>query len=635
MSKSHAAYIDYALRRTTSLPIEMASNNDSVKLKDYQHFVARVFLGLDGMHSLLLFQETGVGKTMTTVYMLKHLKDVYTNWTIILLVKKALIEDPWMNTIEKYAPEIIKDCIVINYDDQNFHNKFFTNIKTINTRSRICVVIDECHNFISKSLVKEDGKQRPTKSVYNYLSKNIALHNHKLICLSATPIVNNVREFTMLINLLRPKILQLQSLFENKRLINEKELINKLGGICSYIVNNEFSIFDDVEGSTSFAKKTVHMQYVNMSKKQEANYLKAKAVELKSGTSAFRIHRRMAATFTFDTFPERQGRDVEEFTKEINTLYKDFEKSLSERSFSETALTMFKNGEKLNGSSKASDISLFTELREKSCKFTHVCLKILTSPGKCLVFEPFVNQSGISVLLLYFKIFGITFIEFSSRTKDNRIKMVAEFNKESNTDGNYIKVCVFSLSGGEGISFFSINDIFILDMTWNEASLRQIVGRAIRLNSHVFTPPQRRYVNVHFIISRLSDGQPTVDEDLLDIIQTKSKEFFQLFRVFKKTSIEWIYANEKDFAPIDDESGWKSLITRTIDMDVKNKEIVQLLEGQNIWYSYSTRLVTILKGFKSLDGRIFDSDGNFIQDMPKNPIIKIHNKKLVYILTNV
>ncbi|PWG68441.1 hypothetical protein DEM28_24170, partial [Enterobacter mori] len=77
----------------------------------------------------------------------------------------------------KYSPEIIKYCIFITYDDKNFHNKFFTNIKTINVRSRICVIIDECHNFISKSLIKEDGKMRPTKSVYNYLVKNIAYHN--------------------------------------------------------------------------------------------------------------------------------------------------------------------------------------------------------------------------------------------------------------------------------------------------------------------------------------------------------------------------------------------------------------------------------------------------------------------------
>lgn len=97
---------------------------------------------------------------------------------------------------------------------------------------------------------------------------------------------------------------------------------------------------------------------------------------------------------------------------------------------------------------------MYNELKEKSCKFTEVCLSILSSPGKCLVFEPFVNQSGIIILLLYFSVFKISYIEFSSRTKNTRVQMVSKFNEEVNTDGTVIKVCVFSLSGGEGISFF-------------------------------------------------------------------------------------------------------------------------------------------------------------------------------------
>nr|WGO62714.1 ATPase [Wadden Sea poxvirus] len=634
MSKYHASYIDYALRHTTNMSVEMIGS-ETIKLKDYQFFVARVFLGLDSISSLLLFHETGVGKTITTVYILKNLKRIYTKWIIILLVKKSLIEDPWMNTILRYAPEILNDCIFMNYDDKNFHNKFFTNIKTVTLNNRICVVIDECHNFISKSLIKEDGKTRPTKSVYNYLSKNIPLYNNKLICLSATPIVNNVKEFTMLINLLRPGSLQLnQLLFKNKRIIDENEIINKLGGICSYIVNNEFSIFDDVEGSSSFAKKTVIMKYVNMSKKQESIYKKAKFYEMKSGLSMFKIRRRMAATFVFDYFPDKHNKSIEEYNIEISRLFNDFKKSLSGKSFSKTAINLFKQGKSLNNNVSTSDISLFTELKERSCKFIEVCLGILSSPGKCLVFEPFVNQSGIEILLLYFSVFCINSIEFSSRTKDTRLKLISDFNKESNTNGDDIKVCIFSLSGGEGISFFSINDIFILDMTWNEASLKQIIGRAIRLNSHILTPPNRRYVNVNFIISRLSNGEPTVDEDLLNIIKTKSKEFTQLFKIFKESSIEWIYSTQKDFSPVDDPSGWKSLISRSIDLNYKDNNMLKLVKGQNIWYSTSIKLVTISKGFKSDDGKIYDIDGNYIQDMSNNPIIKIHNNRLVYILNN-
>lgn len=79
-----------------------------------------------------------------------------------------------------------------------------------------------------------------------------------------------------------------------------------------------------------------------MSKKQEEIYQKAKLAEIKTGISSFRILRRMATTFTFDSFPERQNRDPGEYTQEIATLYNDFKNSLRDREFSKSALDTFK-----------------------------------------------------------------------------------------------------------------------------------------------------------------------------------------------------------------------------------------------------------------------------------------------------
>ncbi|QGN68095.1 virion ATPase I [Equine molluscum contagiosum-like virus] len=628
----YAAYIDYALRRTQHLASEM-SGADTILLKDYQLFVARVFLGLDNMHSLLLFQETGVGKTVTAVYILKHLRTIYTNWTVLVLVKKALVEDPWMNTILRFAPEVVKDCIFMNYDDQNFHNKFFTNIKTVSARSRLFVIIDECHNFISKSLVREDGRRRHTKAVYNFLAKHIAQNHNKLLCLSATPIVNNVREFTLLVNLLRPGVLPPQSLFQNKRLLNEQELVSKLGCVCSYLVHNEASIFDDSEGTELFARKTVRIQYVTMSPKQEQVYQKAKAAEARSGIAVFRIHRRMAATFAFDDFPVRENLTDEEYDAVVAGLARDFENAFAGRTFSRDARERFCRGEPR--AALPADLALYQELYEHSCKYTEVCVAILAAAGKCLVFEPFINLSGIRVFIKYLEIFGISYIEFSSRTKDTRTRLVADFNRAENTNGELIKVCVFSLSGNEGISFLAVNDIFILDMTWNEASLKQIIGRAIRLHSHASQPPARRYVNVHFVVAQLRSGAPSVDDDLLDLIQTKSREFTQLYRVLKLASLEWIHAHTREFTPVDDEAGFRALTARPIDVTRRAGTSSKLARGENIWYAFSPLMITVYRGFKAEDGRVYDADGNFLTAMPERPTVRVQGTRLVYIFADL
>lgn len=617
----------------SELPASMTGVS-TVVLKNYQLFVSKVFLGLNTMNSILLFQETGVGKTVTTVYMLKNLKKLYSEWTILILVKKALVDDPWTTTILKYAPEVMKDCVIMNYDDQNFHNKFFTNIKGINTKNRIFIIIDECHNFISKSIMKEDNKKRNTKLVYNYIAKNLMQKNNKLVCLSATPIINDAKEFQMLVNLLRPGILAAKSLFVNKRLIDEKEIITKLGCVCSYIVNNESSIFDDVDATALFAKKKVFVKHILMSKKQEEVYLKAKHLEKKLGISVFKIYQRMTATFVFDELPDKKKLTEEEYDKIINSLSTEFKNSLYGKKLTKASIDILVNGGSSIDIRDAEDIELYAFLYEHSCKFTFVCVSILQSKGKCLVFEPFVRLSGIEVLLQYFNVFGISFIEFSSRTKDVRAKHVSAFNTIDNVDGDIIKVCVFSQSGNEGISFLSINDIFILDMTWNEASLKQIIGRSIRLNSHINNSPERRYVNVYFVIAKLPSGGISVDDVLLDLIRSKSKEFSQLYRVLKQSSIEWIYSTYTDYQQINDEKGFKKLISRQILLD--EKTVVKrnkLVVGENIWYSFSISLINIYKGFKSVDNKVYDADGFFISELPEKPVIRIHEGKLIYILS--
>nr|WNT71234.1 MAG: transcription termination factor NPH-I [Equine parapoxvirus] len=631
MSAAHAAYVDYALRRTAGLPSEMQSVDGTVRLKDYQLFVARVFLGLDRMHALLLFHETGVGKTVTAVYVIKHLRTLFSDWTVVVLVKKALVEQPWTATVMRFAPEAMPRCTFINYDDPRFHHRFFTLIKTA-AGSRVCVVIDEFHNFLSMSLSREDGRQRPARTVYNYLAKNIPLGNGKLLCLSATPVVNSAKEFSMLANLLRPGVLGQAPLFAGGVLANPDDLADKLGGACSYLVTNEASIFDDVEGSPAFARKRVRMLFVEMTPKQSAAYRRAAAMERRSGAAVFRVYRRIAATFAFEDPPDKSQLSKQEYDDAVAARFADFARAMRGRRFGDAARGFFARGEEMRGDRVAAeDVALLAELRERSCKYTEVCLRVLASPGKCLVFEPFVNATGIEMMLLFFEAFGISSVEFSSRTRDTRDRLVDAFNACDNTDGARIKVCVFSLSGSEGLSFLSVNDIFILDMTWNEASLRQIVGRAVRLNSHEMTPPERRYVNVHFVVARQDSGAPTVDEELLDIIRDKSRQFAQLFRVLKRASLEWIRASFTDFAPLESDAGWTALVSRPADARPPERAS-RLLGGQNIWYSTSPAMVAVRRGFLAEDRRVFDDDGNFLAALGESPVVRVSEGRLVYIV---
>ncbi|QGT47236.1 ORF153 [Saltwater crocodilepox virus] len=620
-----SAYLHYALKRTEYFPTELAGL-DKLTLKSHQLFVARIFLGIDTMNSLLLFQETGVGKTVTVVYILKQLKKIYPYWTVIILLKKALVEDPWMKTLLNFAPETVADCIILNYDDPYFPNKFFAGITGISRNNRICLVIDESHNFISRAIVKADGKERRMRRVYNYVAKNINQRNNKILCLSATPVVNEMKEFKMLVGLLRPNVLPEQSIFASGRLVDAEEVIDKLACICSYVVNNESSIFEPVEASGFFVKKSVFFDYVPMSEDQEALYRKAREIEIKMGSAGFRILRRLASTLAYKEIVSRRKMTNEEYSRFLDQLGRDFRTEFADRRFSRGGLALLARGEPL---ADADDLELYNSLYAYSCKFVRACAIIKRSAGKCLVFEPFVKFSGISVLLEYFRLFEISHVEFSSRTRETRTQLVVEFNAPENTDGELIKACVFSASGNEGISFMSINDILILDMTWNESSLKQIIGRALRLNSHVNNISDRRYLNVHFIVATLSDGL-SVDQELLDIIQQKSREFNQLYSVLKRASIEYIYANYPPAVTLENEKNFQKLISRPVEFSARRTQAV-VVSGESVWYSFSSLMTSIHKGFKHED-RIYDTDGNYVATLEEDPTVRVSGCKLVYIV---
>ena len=96
--------------------------------------------------------------------------------------------------------------------------------------------------------------------------------------------------------------------------------------------------------------------------------------------------------------------------------------------------------------------------------------------------------------------------------------MVDDFNN------NKFNVLVLTRAGGEGIDLKGVRSVIVLDPTWNDAGLQQIVGRAIRFNSHAHLPPAERKVDVYFMLLTKPEGEtddvtmPTGDKILYSII---------------------------------------------------------------------------------------------------------------------
>jgi hypothetical protein len=76
------------------------------------------------------------------------------------------------------------------------------------------------------------------------------------------------------------------------------------------------------------------------------------------------------------------------------------------------------------------------------------------------------------------------------------------------------KLCLFmgSKAAAEGITLNNVRHVHIMEPYWNPARHDQVIGRAIRINSHATLPPEERTVRVSFYLSVFSQEQTkTVD----------------------------------------------------------------------------------------------------------------------------
>jgi hypothetical protein len=167
---------------------------DKCHLLPHQQFVRRFFGNPSSPYrGILLYHDMGTGKTITSISAAEALKSKQD----IVVFLKASLEENFLKEIVKCGKLPPNKYTFLHYNGLNINTirklggpSFFDNK---------VIIIDEVHNFIS---YVKNGK-RVKSFLYDILlnAKNI-----KLICLSGTPLQNDVGELAILANLLRGSI---------------------------------------------------------------------------------------------------------------------------------------------------------------------------------------------------------------------------------------------------------------------------------------------------------------------------------------------------------------------------------------------------------------------------------------------
>jgi ERCC4-related helicase len=154
-------------------------------------------------------------------------------------------------------------------------------------------------------------------------------------------------------------------------------------------------------------------------------------------------------------------------------------------------------------------------------------------PKPVIVYSNFLNN-GVLPLTYHLNKENISYgIYYGEQTEEKRNKIVDNYN-----NGN-IEVLLITSAGSESLDLKNTRYIHIMEPHWNESKIEQIIGRAIRYDSHILLPKNERNVTVIKWISVFGYKIPyeTADEYLVKISLQKEKMFKSFDEIIKESSI--------------------------------------------------------------------------------------------------
>lgn len=118
--------------------------------------------------------------------------------------------------------------------------------------------------------------------------------------------------------------------------------------------------------------------------------------------------------------------------------------------------------------------------------------------------------------------------------------------REENLRGSLAKIMLITGSAAEGISFFNVRSVHIMEPYWNDMVIEQVIGRAIRNRSHIKLPKEDRTVQAYRYIMtsksqdhtfRMKDESKTTDENIQSLAISKRKLNDPFINALIRTSI--------------------------------------------------------------------------------------------------
>lgn len=158
---------------------------------------------------------------------------------------------------------------------------------------------------------------------------------------------------------------------------------------------------------------------------------------------------------------------------------------------------------------------------------------ISNNPKPIIVYSNYL-ANGVLPLAVHLDKAKISYaLYFGEQTEEKRNKIIDNYNRGK------IDVLLITSAGSESLDLKNTRSIHIMEPHWNESKINQIIGRAIRYDSHANLPQSDRIVEIVRWISVFGFKIPydTADEYLVKTAQQKEKMFNAFDKIIQESSI--------------------------------------------------------------------------------------------------
>ena len=326
--------------------------------------------------------------------------------------------------------------------------------------------------------------------------------------------------------------------------------LRRVQGLTSYVEANDRNTYPEFKGlevirttmGLEQRRRYVVVRLNEVQKERKQAMMRAASRARSDDTQSSQVYRaysRTASDFVFPTDMERP----------YPSKFRDVDDDGGDKAYTDARDKLMSDLQK-----RSKKVLIQKFIGNFSSKLAELIPRLKECPGSAIVYSQFRTVEGLGVLRLALLANGWaemfpdgrrvgpprapSFMVYPSNESHEISQSAIDlFNQPANIHGHKIKVLLISQSGAEGLSLKCVREVHLLEPYWNDIRVQQVIGRAVRANSHAALPKRDRNVRAFLYIATLPKEVYAEETVLRQYDRGKSTDEFLAESAARKTKV--------------------------------------------------------------------------------------------------